>query len=224
MLIEAGWCWLMLNNSYGCWWWLMLIDADADWCQLMLIKADWCWCWLTLVVIFDFQWVTWWAWSRLSWIAITGISRGSIVAVSKSELLAIGARGVALWPNTPLCPNTSNCKQKVKSENVQCMPNLFKKLIKAFKKPPGLVDSDKHGAVSVGSPSQAEAGSLGHPRTLTFNSSPHELVHWDHPPHSCHSVGMAAILKNKKEKHQEELTIVLSKGCGCTPTCAVADI
>ena len=92
------------------------------------------------------------------------------------------------------------------------------------KKAPGLVDSDEHGAVSVGSPSQAEAGSLGHPRTLTFNSSPHELVHWDHPPHSCHSVGMAAILKNKKEKHQEELTIVLSKGCGCTPTCAVADI
>ena len=77
--------------------------------------------------------------------------------------------------------------------------NVHKKLLEAFKKPPGLVDSDEHGAVSVESPLQAEAGSLmGHSRILTFN--PHELVHWDHPPHSCHSAGMGAILDNLKRE------------------------
>ena len=52
----------------------------------------------------------WWARSRLSWVAITGISRES-VAVARPELLATGAGagGVALRPLAPLRPNTCNC-------------------------------------------------------------------------------------------------------------------
>ena len=38
------------------------------------------------------------------------------------------------------------------------------------------------------------AGSL-HPRALIFNPWPHEAVHWDQVPHSCHSE--AAILSDK---------------------------
>ena len=60
-------------------------------------------------------WLVWglqWAWSRLSWFAITGRSRGSIGTMARPELLAIGRRWVALGPFAPLRPITSNCKQE----------------------------------------------------------------------------------------------------------------
>ena len=71
MLIDAGWCWLMLYDADWCWlligadWrWLMLIGTDwfsltliDDWCWLILNDADLCWlmlidagwCWLMLI-------------------------------------------------------------------------------------------------------------------------------------------------------------------------------
>ena len=53
-----------------------------------------------------------------------------------------------------------------------------------------------HSSTSVGFPGHCwlppKAGSL-HPRPLTLDPSPHEVVHWDQWPHSCHSAVMAVI-------------------------------
>ena len=60
------------------------------------------------------------AWSCLNWVAITGSSRRSIVAVTKSELLAVEPSGVALGPFAPLCPGTSStCREEIERGNLQ---------------------------------------------------------------------------------------------------------
>ena len=65
------------------------------------------------------------------------------------------------------------------------------------KKSPGLVDSesDEHGAVSVGSPSQASAkGALLQFRNLNFLPLEQEGLHSDQTPHSAQTPATA----NKK--------------------------
>ena len=91
------------------------------------------------------------------------------------------------------------------------------------------MDSDEHGAVSVGSPSQAaEDGALAHCRDLNFLAQEQDGSHSDHSPHSaqtpetannklenillnCNIFSINDIIPSKSKKQSEHFHILNKK-------------